>query len=80
MLEAGIDHVIMHLSFTPYSTPAITAIQELAAAHGLVIWDPQSDDAYLPALRLTMPIDVRTSPPAPGTLTPNRTVVIVVGS
>jgi hypothetical protein len=41
MLEAGIDHVIMHLSFTPYSTPAITAIQELAAAHGLVTWDPQ---------------------------------------
>jgi hypothetical protein len=35
-------------SFTPYSTPAITAIQELAAAHGLFIWDPQSDDAYLP--------------------------------
>jgi hypothetical protein len=48
MLEARIDHVIMHLSFTPYSTPAITAIQELAAAHGLVIWDPQSDDVYLP--------------------------------
>ena len=48
MLEAGIDHVIMHRSLTPYSTPAITAIQELAAAHGLVIWDPQSDDAYLP--------------------------------
>jgi hypothetical protein len=40
MLEAGIDHVIMHLSFTPYSTPAITAIQELAAAHGLVIRNP----------------------------------------
>jgi len=48
MLEAGIDHVIMHRSLTPYSTPAITAIQELAAAHGLVIWDPQSYDAYLP--------------------------------
>jgi hypothetical protein len=45
--RSGIDHVIMHRSLTPYSTPAITAIQELAAAHGLVIWDPQSDDAYL---------------------------------
>jgi hypothetical protein len=48
MFEAGIDHAIMRRSFTPYSTPAIAAIQELAAAHGLVIWDPQSDDAYLP--------------------------------
>jgi hypothetical protein len=48
MFEAGIDHAIMRRSFTPYSTPAIAAIQELAAVHGLVIWDPQSDDAYLP--------------------------------
>ena len=47
-LNAGIDHVIMHLSFSPRSDPAIAAIMELASAYGLVIFDPQSNDAYLP--------------------------------
>jgi hypothetical protein len=47
-LDAGIDHVIMNLSWSARSTPAIEAIQDLAAEHRLVIWDPQSDDAYLP--------------------------------
>lgn len=46
--QAGIDHVIMNLSWSERSTPAIEAIQDLAAEHGLVIWDPQSQDAYLP--------------------------------
>jgi hypothetical protein len=63
-LNAGIDHVIMHLSFSDRSTPAIKAILELAEAHDLVAFDPQSNDAYLPG------------PPAgllvrPGTRTPN---------
>lgn len=47
-LSVGIDHVIMHLSFSPRSDPAITSIQALAAEYGLVLWDPQSQDAYLP--------------------------------
>src|SRR5512146_1563489 len=47
-LDAGIDHVIMNLSWSARSTPAIEAIQDLAAEHGLVLFDPQSEDAYLP--------------------------------
>src|ERR1700761_6031582 len=47
-LDVGIDYVIMNLSWSARSTPAIEAIQELAAAHRLVLWDPQSSDAYLP--------------------------------
>jgi hypothetical protein len=46
--DVGIDHVIMNLSWSARSTSAIEAIQVLAAEHSLVIWDPQSDDAYLP--------------------------------
>jgi len=45
---APLDDVIMNLSWSARSTPAIEAIQDLAAEHRLVIWDPQSDDAYLP--------------------------------
>jgi hypothetical protein len=47
-LDVGIDHVIMNLSWSARSTPAIEAIQDLAAEHRLVIFDPQSEDAYLP--------------------------------
>ena len=47
-LATGIDHVIMHLSWSPRSDAAVTAIMELAAEYRLVIWDPQSQDAYLP--------------------------------
>jgi hypothetical protein len=47
-LDIGIDHVIMHLSLSPRTTPVIEAIQELAARHKLVLYDPQSDDVYLP--------------------------------
>ena len=47
-LDVAIDHVIMFMSFGPRSDPAIRKIQELAAQHRLVIYDPQSDDVYLP--------------------------------
>jgi hypothetical protein len=47
-LPTGIDHVIMNLSFSPRSDVAIELIQQLAAQHGLVLWDPQSREAYLP--------------------------------
>ena len=47
-LSTGIDHVIMHLSFSARSDPALRAITELAEKHRLVIFDPQSSDAMLP--------------------------------
>jgi hypothetical protein len=48
MFSTGIDHVIMHLSFSERSTPAIEAIMELAETHNLVLFDPQSNDAHFP--------------------------------
>jgi hypothetical protein len=44
----GIDHVIMHLSFSARSNPAIEAVTALAKEFGLVVFDPRSGDAYLP--------------------------------
>jgi len=44
-LSAGIDHVIMHLSFSPRSDPVIEAVIALAEEFGLVVFDPQSGDA-----------------------------------
>lgn len=49
-LRTGIDHVIMHLSFSARSTPAIEAIIDLAKKHRLAVFDPQSNDAYLPGV------------------------------
>jgi hypothetical protein len=48
--EVGIDHLIMHLSWSPRSGPVIETIQELAWQHRLVLVDPQSDDVYLPVM------------------------------
>jgi hypothetical protein len=48
-LAVGIDHVIMNPSFGPRSDPAIDKIMALAAQYHLVLYDPQSDDAHLPA-------------------------------
>lgn len=47
-LSTGIDHVIMHLSLSARSDPALRAITELAEKHRLVIYDPQSSDATMP--------------------------------
>jgi hypothetical protein len=47
-LSSGIDHVIMNLSNSPRNDAAIELIQQLAAQHGLVLWDPQSREACLP--------------------------------
>jgi hypothetical protein len=44
----GIDHVIMNLSLSSKSDASLKAVEELAAEYRLVIWDPQSQDAYLP--------------------------------
>ncbi|MFC9434772.1 hypothetical protein [Nocardia sp. NPDC057030] len=51
-LDVGIDHLSMSLSYSPSSTPAIEVILELAAEHRLVVWDPQSEEATLPAAGL----------------------------
>ena len=47
-MAIGIDHVIMNLSLSPRGDAALTPIMELAAEYRLVVWDPQSQDAYLP--------------------------------
>jgi len=46
-LSVGIDHVIMHLSFSARSNPAIEAVTALAKEFGLVVFDPQSGGACL---------------------------------
>ena len=48
-LSVGVDHVFCHISFSSCGTAAVDAITQLAAVHGLVIYDPQSDDVYRPA-------------------------------
>jgi hypothetical protein len=47
-LGIGTDHVIMNMTFAPRSDAALSLITELAAQYRLVVWDPQSQDAYLP--------------------------------
>ncbi|MFE6867758.1 hypothetical protein ACFVFS_14450 [Kitasatospora sp. NPDC057692] len=49
-LAVGIDHVIMNLSFSSKSDDALKVIEELAGEYRLVLWDPQSQDAYLPSV------------------------------
>ncbi|GAA5088722.1 hypothetical protein HNP84_009824 [Thermocatellispora tengchongensis] len=47
-LSVGIDHVIMHLSYSERSRPALEKIMELAALHGLVVYDPQFEEVFVP--------------------------------
>ena len=47
-LAVGVDHVIMHLSWSSRSNSAVDKIIELAKRHRLVLLDPQPDDTYLP--------------------------------
>ncbi|WP_435125295.1 hypothetical protein [Actinacidiphila sp. bgisy144] len=54
-LDIGIDHVMLTMSYSDRSTPALRAVEELAALHSLVIWDPQSSDVYLPEAETTTP-------------------------
>jgi hypothetical protein len=46
-LSVGIDHVIMHLSYSERSTPALEKIMELAALHALVVYDPQFEEVLV---------------------------------
>ncbi|MDT0269647.1 hypothetical protein RM844_25520 [Streptomyces sp. DSM 44915] len=47
-LDVGIDHVIVSLGHAPRSDAALLAVEELAAACRLVVWDPQAEVAYPP--------------------------------
>ena len=43
-LAVGIDHVSMNISYSPRGSEAIDVVLDLAERHGLVIYDPQSDE------------------------------------
>jgi len=43
-LAVGIDHVILHVTYSPRGDEAVTMIMELAQRHQLIIYDPQSDE------------------------------------
>ncbi|MFI0421348.1 hypothetical protein [Spongiactinospora sp. 9N601] len=47
-LDIGIDHVIMCMSYSERSAPAIEKIMELAALHDLVVYDPQFVEVLVP--------------------------------
>jgi hypothetical protein len=44
----GIDHIHMYLRFGHVGDPAIELIEELAALHHLVLYDPQGDEVHMP--------------------------------
>ncbi|MEU5943908.1 hypothetical protein ABZ807_33290 [Micromonospora sp. NPDC047548] len=56
-LAVGIDHVSMTISHTPRGSEAVDAVCHLAERHGLVIYDPKSDEVT------GLPQDYRTTVP-----------------
>lgn len=50
-LSLGADHVLMRLRMGPAGEQAIEKIIALADHHGLALYDPQSDETYLPRRR-----------------------------
>ena len=50
-LALGADHVLMRLRMDPAGEQAIEKIIALADHHGLALYDPQSDETYLPRRR-----------------------------
>ncbi len=50
-LSLGADHVLMRLRTDAVGEQAIEKIIALADQHGLVLYDPQSDETYLPRRR-----------------------------
>lgn len=50
-LALGADHVLMRLRMDPVGEQAIEKIIALADHHGLALYDPQSDETYLPRRR-----------------------------
>ena len=47
-LDVGIDHVSMHLRHGPPGDAVIQLVLDLAAGHGLTIYDPQGDTVTRP--------------------------------
>lgn len=47
-LRTHIDHLIMNIGYGTRGSPAVEAVVELAERHDLVLFDPQSGDAYPP--------------------------------
>ncbi|WP_446216977.1 hypothetical protein [Micromonospora sp. IBHARD004] len=43
-LGVGIDHVEMHISWSPRGTEAVNTVLHLAQRHDLVVYDPQGDE------------------------------------
>ncbi len=50
-LSLGADHVLMRLRIGPVGEQAIEKIIALADQHDLTLYDPQSDETYLPRRR-----------------------------
>lgn len=50
-LSLGADHVLMRLRIGPVGERAIEKIIALADQHDLALYDPQSDETYLPRRR-----------------------------
>jgi len=50
-LSLGADHVLMRLRIGPAGEQAIEKIIALADHHDLALYDPQSDETYLPRRR-----------------------------
>ncbi|MCP2342275.1 hypothetical protein [Actinomadura rupiterrae] len=47
-LNVGIDHVILHMSHSAKSDPALRLVGNLAGRLGLAIYDPQSSELHFP--------------------------------
>ncbi|MEU5721240.1 hypothetical protein ABZ783_05385 [Micromonospora sp. NPDC047738] len=45
-LAVGIDHVSMHITYSPRGNAAVDVVLGLAERHGLVIYDPQFDEVF----------------------------------
>lgn len=44
-LVVGVDHVAMSIAHTPVGDDAVELVLRLAEKHGLVVYDPQGDEA-----------------------------------
>ncbi|GAA4900311.1 hypothetical protein LX16_0597 [Stackebrandtia albiflava] len=47
-LAAGIDHVVVQLRHSVAGDEAVAVMKDLAAEFGLVLWDPQTQEAWFP--------------------------------
>lgn len=47
-LDIGVDHVIMHITWSRRGTAAVEDVMALARRHQLTVFDPQSNEVYPP--------------------------------